>query len=339
MQLPQYKPGVPCKAVATHFRCHEDELGAFVGLKHYGDRMHPGISQAIKNKQFLLFDAGLTGPGGKTWQQLHEEEGIVCVGVAGSPYDEHGLPDHLRGQECAATLVAKSLGIAYRPEMKLFLDLLLQHDRNGENFQLSNSANIRRMHKYWSKKGLGAEIETIEYGMQALEMFLVAQQQFFNETKKEYDEYARNTKIRYRGNLLNITTICSDNEDISAYAKYRGAQLVIVKNQRGHTFIDTAKSPVIVLNEVIANLRMRELDLKRGRYHYQDPKLYEEGAYPGLDEWYFQQEAGRIMNGSPSAPNKPPTRIQFREVVDIVINTLKNAAMVKPIASPLSIAK
>ncbi len=331
--LPLYQPGVPCCGLATHFRSHEDEHGAFVLLKRYGNTVHPGIAEVIQNKKILLWDAGQKTPDGRSWKEWHEQDGIVCVGVGGSPYDEHSLPKSLRGNECAATLVAQALGITpeSHPETKLFLKLLLEHDRGGEKYQLSNSANIRRAHKCYSVHGEQYEREVIEYGMQALENLLLCQESFLG-CEEEFSRNSRNRTIAYSGRRIRVTSIKTDNEDMSAYAKCRAhAHVVICQNRKGQVFIDTADTVAIDLTEVAKTIRMAEMDRRKRRYRYQDPALLEEGTYPGASEWHFQKENGKLMNGSLSAPNTPPTAIPFGALVRMVTNTLENISSVRNI--------
>lgn len=323
LNFPVYTSGVPCTTIGLHFRPHEDEIACLAFLKHHGEKVHPGIGKAIESKKFIFFDAGSVLPGNQKWQDLHQK-GIVLIGVGGSPYDEHNLSDELKKTECAATLVARAIGIDKDIRYTRLINELLINDRNPQKSLLSTSSSIRAGHILFSQNIDGMK-EVITYTMASIEWQMMLQQTLFDETKKDFEKNARIVTVKYRNNDIKIVSIISSNEQIATYAKIaEKPQMTICFNKdRGHVYISAAK--IINLGSISKRIRSEEMRILGIKFDSRDPKLFQDGIYPGLEQWHFQSEANCLMNGSLTAPNKKATRIPFEKIEGIILNYFKNA--------------
>jgi len=110
---------IPIKLIITHRACHWDEIVAITLLQQYGEKLFPGISRAqirfVENPQDT--------------QESLDAMGVLPIGCCFTRFDEHvnGASGRIEG-ECAATLVAKYLGLYERPEFERLLEETYQCD-------------------------------------------------------------------------------------------------------------------------------------------------------------------------------------------------------------------
>ena len=329
---PRYKAGVKCHTVVTHIRLHPDEVAVFLAFKWgYAEKIHPGIAEAIKNLKIIFWGAGTNTPDGKPWEDWHER-GYVLVGVGGSPYDEHILPeDH---NECAFTLVAKAIGIDNAqkyPQFQEIIRAIHKDDTEGNDSYLSFSSMLKDANALYFDKSRENALEVVRTAISILDWKFVRQVQFFTTTKQEYEGKARRGYCTYNGRKISITTIVSDDEQIDRYARSKYGNycdMVVVKNSKGHIYVSTRDKANINLDEVIRRLRLEELYAQNEQPNLKDEVLTSVKAYPKAELWHYHKPAGKIMNGSPSSPGTRPTRLHFGLIVDVIKGAL--AATVEP---------
>lgn len=331
-QLPTYKAGVPCKAVGFHIALHDEEGASAAYLFYYGEKHHPGIRAAITNGNFVFTDAGAITYNGKDWRQCHEEDGIVFIGTMGSPYDEHYLPEEIKGKECSTTLVAKALKIENELQIKSVLRALLQSDRQSEGNILSFSSHLMRGHKFYGTQNVEQLKAMATWCIQPFQWLIEYQNKMITETKEELEQCPPCDEIPYLGKKIKIALIQSDNDQIVQVAKTSiglSANVVICKNSKGHHYISTSKFPFIDLSAVASELIMEELEIRNIKFNPMDERITAGGPYPGVP-WHFQKEENthRIFNGSQSAPGVEPSKIPVGRVYGIVYRMLKNAQKV-----------
>lgn len=102
-------PGDLEVAVTTHIRGHLSDLLALNLFQRYGNGKYRIFVDPLEAKR-----KGWSGP-------------LITIGRG--EFDEHDNPE---AEECEATLVAKQLGIADRPELRPILDYTLMVDRHGQ---------------------------------------------------------------------------------------------------------------------------------------------------------------------------------------------------------------
>lgn len=306
------KPPVSINTIVTHKRPHVDEIVAIVLLQQYGRTMFPGIEKA----KIEFWDAGNKTPDGKNWKQ-HHQEGRLLIGVGSSCFDEHPSTDKDRADEhCAATLVAKYLGISDKPELEQLLRYTLTNDTKGGNSPFDLAALITLGNKTWfdtDPQGI------LEWSMQPITWWLQKQIKFFTKTKAEFEKWANVFSCLHKGREVIVVAIQSDDIEIGAYARSGyGAQanIVIQQNSKGQVSISSQKRANICFDDVIVEIRKKEAKLKH--VQYSGLNLGADGTLPEIPEWYYDKPSARLLNGALSAPNVPATKIDFEDLVSIV---------------------
>ena len=298
--------------IVTHIRPHVDEIVAIVLLQHYGKKHFPGIVDA----RIEFWDAGSRTQDGKDWKQ-HLKEGHLLVGLGGSCFDEHPSVNTERKEEhCAATLVAKYLGIEDRPELEQLLRYTLVNDTKGGNNIFDLAALITLGNKRWFDSN---PQEILEWAMQPVVWYLEKQIKFFTKTREEFEKFSNIINCIYKGREITIVAIQSDDPDVGAYSRSQygvNAAIVIQQNYKGQVMISSQKRAKICFNEVIIELRKKEARFKN--ISYSGLKLDDDGTIPEIPEWYYDKPAARILNGALSAPNVPVTKIPLEEIVKLV---------------------
>jgi hypothetical protein len=125
----------------------------------------------------------------------------------------------------------------------------------------------------------------------------------------------------------------SDNPKFNPRARKAGAAIVIQKNSRGHVqiyFNNKILSPgtiVKISEDLIEILRMREISLDPTRKMPSKNNLRKPEKIEEVPEWYLfvGEKGGRlILNGSLTAPDVPPTKIEFSEIIEFTVDVLRN---------------
>jgi hypothetical protein len=124
----------------------------------------------------------------------------------------------------------------------------------------------------------------------------------------------------------------SDNPKFNPRARQVGAAMVIQKNSSGHVqiyFNNKILSPVTIeriSGDLIEILRMREISLDPTKKMPPKNNLRKPEKIEEVPEWYlFVAEGGRlILNGSLTAPDVPPTKIDFSEIIEFTVDVLRN---------------
>jgi hypothetical protein len=300
--------------IITHKRPHLDEILAILLLIMFGEKFFPGISKA----KFEFWDAGNKTIDGRPWQEW-QDEGFILVGVGGGRFDEHPTHNNDRKEgECAATLVAKALRIHNEPWLDKLLKYTTTVDTKGGNNPLSIENLIRLGNKQWFDQN---PVASMEWALQSVRIYLDDQIKFFTETKKEFDTHADVLTGFHDGRKITIVAIDSHDTDVAAYARSPfgvEADVVIQTGSTGNIFISSQKRSKINLDEVIKLLRNKEMALNDFRGKLDAIALVKEGHAPGSEVWYYHKPAGIILNGGPSAPTTPATKIPFETVVALV---------------------
>lgn len=303
--------------IATHKMQHIDEVVGIVFLKYYGRKKYPGIEDA----KIVFWNAGSRTPDGRNWKEWYKE-GYLPVGVGGSKYDEHpsDATDRKEGH-CAATLIAKDLGIDNLLEVQQLLQYVVTNDTKGGNNPFDLASAFTLANKTWIDDPLGC----LEWQMQIIRLYLLKQINFFTKTKSEFEKYANVFECIYQGRSVTVVAVQSDDTEIGAFARSEhgaNAAIVIQQNSKKQVMISSQKRAKICFDEVIIELRRKEANLKGLNIRGIDLKA--DGTLLEIPHWYYDKPAARIMNGSLSAPDVQATEIPFCEVVKIVKTKLCN---------------
>jgi hypothetical protein len=138
-------------------------------------------------------------------------------------------------------------------------------------------------------------------------------------------------KVRV-GRYLIIAGI-SDNPKFNPRAREAGAAIVIQKNSDGHVQIYfnnkilSIEAIKRISEDLIEILRMREISLDPTRKMPPKNNLRKPEKIEEIPEWYLfvGEKGGRlILNGSLTAPDVPPTKIEFSEIIEFTVDVLRN---------------
>ncbi len=186
--------------ILTHRDPDMDEVEAIRLLKRYGENTYPGISKAeivtVAKRDFE----------GKKAENF-ELEGVLCVGIGGGKFDEHPFGERGRREgECAATLVAKDLGIDANPNTKANIAYALDKNYSAETAEFEIAPLEKLAFKYLSHNGNDTQNYEMESRIfDACFLLLDAVEEIKKnparkEAPKSIDEYIADWLLRNFGN-------------------------------------------------------------------------------------------------------------------------------------------
>jgi hypothetical protein len=320
--------------VKTHERPHFDEAVACALAEMYAD---------------------------KDWVSLYCSNGELVLGINGGDFDEHSVNGDLtKDGECCATLMAKALDIYDQPGIKNLIDFVVKVDIHGK----SNPNNIDSIAKVinifyketvaflWLLEGIGAKLiqngeirkkfslnavynemksndieraeEWLEIGQSALRK---KEEHFLNVCPAVFEK-AEIRRIPYdNGRILKMAVIESDDPYVVNYARSEAGgkmDVIVIKRTSGNVQLFTNKFVVKTLDDVARILRYREQECF-GNLAVKDwDELALDGKMRQWDRWFYLRNGKMLLNGSLTATEVKPTKIDFNEIVKIVEIGLNN---------------
>lgn len=309
-------PGI--ETIVVHVRPHLDEVAAIWLLKKFGEEKFPGV----KDAKITFGGSGGEAPPGQS-AAAWESQGRLFVGVGGGRFDEHPtLQSGRKENECAATLVAKELGVADNPALEKILQFVLNNELKAAGHPFDIASILKILWAVWPD----LHEAIIKWAILALEAKYEEQRRFFEETGKEFKEKARIEEVVGPiGRPLKIATIQSDNELVNKFARSEfGGRMAVVIQQHpsGNVQIFTNAAYGLVLFDVAQMVRLEEQERKGQLVTTDWKELMKEGKVAGAEEWYFfcppGGTASALFNGSLTAKNVPPTRIPLQRLTELV---------------------
>jgi hypothetical protein len=308
--------------IVTHSKPHLDEIVAIWLLIIFGEKMFPGVNTA----KIVFWDTGGETPDGRSPEEW-EKDGYLLIGIGGGILDEHpSLQNSGRKEdECAATLVAKVLGIAKEPALQKILRYTLKTDLkgSGQKFDLQHLVKLgyRGADPDDSKK-------VMRWTFTALNWMYDEQNRFFAAVK-EYQEKAQTVEvIGPQRKRLPIVAIQSDNPEINKVARNRDygcrAALVIQQRSSGHVLIFGNKQygRWLNLNDLMAMIRVEEQRAADKMVTTDWNELRQEGRVAGAECWWYHKIALWIMNGSESARDVLETKLSLEKILKLAKTAL-----------------
>ncbi|MBZ9572130.1 chromate resistance protein [Patescibacteria group bacterium] len=280
-------------------------------LQKFGEKKYQDISKA----RFLFWSGGM-GP-------IPEGKKFIPIDIGGkfARFDHH--PPQKFPEECATTLIAKDLGVESDPALSQIIKLVKASDLHGQKTPLDLTDTLRSLNLKYSDN----PEKVLETAFEILDAKYEEQKLFF-EAREELEK-AKVTEIQRRGKILRIVTVKSENPMISPIARHRklgvDAAIVIQQNSSGRVVIFTNNRYDLREDfiNIVGMIRLEE-QLRQGK----KPLITSFGilSRPGeisqVPEWYFQEEehrgGGKLLNGSLTAPDVPPTRIPLERIEEIV---------------------
>ncbi len=339
--------------IATHHRTDSDELAGIWIAARFGMDL---LSQKFSVE---FTDAGTRTPDGKpveTWM----EKGFLPIGIWGSPFDEHRNGSRPRRHgECAATLMAKYLGVSEDLKLKPILKYILDCDYGKRDYQDDGlSVLVKKIHWLFPtqplvvmdwffqamdvKYGDSAEPDnfSIEYiykrmlslGYSGAEKWyglaqdaMEAQRIHFGIiTPAEFSKGEVLTVPGYNGKV-NVSVVLSDDELIWPYSKTKDGGrcgVLIQKKSTGNVqiFSDWHVRQISLVN--VAPI-IRKLEMTACGRHSRNPHClrWEGSSVYGAECWCFMHDIF-LFNGSLTAPNVKPTKLSLEQIIDGVCEGL-----------------
>lgn len=300
--------------IITHARPHLDEITAIWLLRKFGEEMFPGIRSAVVEYWTSGSEALLKTP------EQYEKEGTLLIGVGRGRFDEHPVNGQPK-EGCAATLVAKALGLEEDPLLQQILKFVSANDLKGSGhaFDLAHLINI--MHQQFPND----PTKVTDWAVTGLETKLAEQSEFFGDARQEFEQNARVVEFGSPGRKIRLAVLVSDNEKLAKFARsiHGGrSDVVIQKKSSGNVQIFTRRSSGLKLFELAQLLRYEE-QRSKGVFRTTDWKtLAAPGTLPGSEEWFYQQAGEMLLNGSLTAKDVKPTGLSLEKIEELAMIAL-----------------
>jgi len=304
-------------AIVTHRKPHLDEILAILLLQEFGAKLYPGIADA----KLLYWGHGPETFEGFLSKNKCRREDVLSVGVGGGPFDEHqsGSEGKRTKGECAATLVAKVLGIEHDAALQKVLKYVRREDERGEEYPFGLATIVKDLHQCYDEN----PDEVVQTVLTILRAKISRNVMFANISPEEFAKVSKMEKINGpHGGQLTMTTVTSDDRMMVSYAKsVSGGSAHIVLNQtsQGHVRIFTAKRAALNLAEVHRVILIAEEGERRKR-----------GEPEAASRWYYHEEAQSLLNGSLTAPEVLPTLLSLETLQGILRTILDQKKFAKP---------
>jgi hypothetical protein len=137
---PAKKPRI--KYLRTHVRPHMDECFALIMILRWFPELAEEIWPGSSTAGLWYLETGML-PRGTNWERYPN---CLMIGCGKGPLDEHWLNLGTDEPECAATLVAKALGVHNRRDLKGLLRQILNVDQKGTKNAMLVSATLNLIH-------------------------------------------------------------------------------------------------------------------------------------------------------------------------------------------------
>jgi len=294
------------KEIVTHGSpAHLDELTGIYLLQELGEKQLPGVSTA--SIRCITSEDNVAA--------LAARKDVVLIGLGSGSFDEHVFNgDKSKKDECAATLVAKFLGIDQSPLWRRILKSVLHTDKHVPTNTLDLATTVMRLQ---TKKQAWSLQETVQYAKTSIEAARQAQEEFFRVPLQAIKEQ-KTLKINGEEHWMAVAE--GDHPQLPAAARFFGAAVVILKNPNGQVQILTRSDLRLDMRDTVGILRVFELKARGVKARELPPwkRLHEEGAIEEVPEWFLHQDAHNILNGGRSRPDISPTKLSLATVVSAV---------------------
>lgn len=307
----------PIYVIATHPKTHIDEELGILLLRDYGEEKYPGI----KDAEVVYWQ-----PQGEEVRSKsaadYEKEGILLIGIGGGRFDEHpDIGQERKNDECAATLVAKDLGLEDEPWLETTLRFVKNNDLKGSAHPFDLASMTKILHESHSPE------DVRNWLFVALRAKIQEQMSFFGQTRDEFEKFADVREMfGPHGKTYTVVFVESDDNQMGKFARSKfgvDAALVVQRRSTGHTQIWTNARHKLVLYDIVQMIRLGEQKLNGGVRTSDWKTLASEGKVDGVEEWFFHKEGQMLLNGSLTAPDISPTKLSLdmlKEIVEIGIN-------------------
>ncbi|MBI2458933.1 MAG: hypothetical protein HYV53_00065 [Parcubacteria group bacterium] len=290
---------------------HLDPIAAVYLLSRYGQEKFSGIDSAE-----IIFWENSHDPKPEDINKFISEK-ILTIDIGGGRFDHHKS----LVKETAASLVAAYLGIENNPELIALLNYIREDDLEGLHNRYGDLAYLI---KCFHKQNLPS-LKVVELGLRLINYFQTSQIDWHYNVKKEYESKSKIYKIKRFNNKIKIGVVESDNSQLANYGLTMDSlSAVVQKRSSGHVMILTNKHHRLNLREIVAAIRMRELELSGYNKPVDPLKLQFEGKNSLIPNWFYHRNLNAFLNGSEALNKAEPTKLKFSEIVSFVWNGLSS---------------
>ena len=295
--------GIKVSRIPVHRNPHLDELFGLWLLRNHGQEKFLGV----KNVPIVIWGKAevLANP-----PDVALATGSLCVGIGGGMFDEHGRNGHKR-EDCATTLIAKYLGLMDDPVIGFLAKGLFEADAHNADGRMKTLAEkVKEYNRYWAGS---IDLEGLYRRVEVDIQVEIARRKERLEAKALWESRMRKTiaGVRIAGGVF-------DNVEYQHVARKNGAQLIIQRNSDGLTQILSLNGKDLDMPELTRQVRLAEVKasrLKSSRL-VSDEELRGQGTVPEIPHWHLDRN--NLLNGSESYTDTPPSRIDIRELFQIV---------------------
>src|SRR3989344_1958876 len=319
--------------IGTHVRAHIDEVIAIMFLQKTlaGRAMFPGIQNAK-----IIFGFEDKEKNAQEWAS----QGVILVGIGNkNPFNEHISADNSEAYtgECAATMVAKYLGIHDKPETQQVMAYALFNDRNGdEGLEYTVKGNsilcpnrflpgslMKNFYSVCPETAKEMHAICFETWREMIYAVYLKDHNLHTEGKEEYEkgkivgeavaklsqkELARRRKKDPNAkdeDTFKIFFVNSNSEFVLPYTRFRDKSIgvFICRQSTGHFQIHTSNRFQINLEDVVKILRRQHQEAKKNVLTKMFVDLKKPGTVPGAEEIYYNKEMEGIYNSSITHPD------------------------------------
>ncbi|MFA6306822.1 MAG: hypothetical protein WCV70_02805 [Patescibacteria group bacterium] len=290
---------------------HLDPIAAIYLLRQYGKEKFPGVETAE-----IIFWENSHDPKPEDINKFIAEK-VLSIDIGGGMFDHHQSV----AKETATSLVAANLEIEKNPELIALLNYVREDDLEGLHNRYGDLAYLI---KCFHKQKLSS-LKVVELGLRLINYFQTSQIDWHYNVKKEYENKCKIYKIKKNNNKLKIGVVESDNSQLANYGiTMDNLSSVIQKRSTGHVMILTNKHHRLNLKEIVAAIRMRELELSGYTKPIDPAKLQFEGKNSLIPNWFYHRSLNAFLNGSEALNKAEPTKLKLSEIVSFVWNGLSS---------------
>ncbi len=279
-------------------RLHYDEAVALWLLANTGEPFYPGIVQTILGGRVYSWKAPKRDIA--KWRQELKERGVYLL----PPHS------HEKGEiDCAATLVAKELGIYDDPLFKGVIDHVLKVDIEGTK----DPFDISRCFETVVAQNLHDPLKYLSWLFHYLDAKYAQQFEFFR-LQTEADKVTKIVKI----GKAQVAIVQSDHEVAKSAVmnKYK-PDLVVLINSSGNVQIFSL-SYRIKFPDVVRAVRVDEQFKLHGYLINYGDDLLKSQIYGDGGRWFYHIEAKNLYNGSLTRPDVSPTLLTQEELITAI---------------------
>jgi len=265
-------------------------------------------------------------------------DNILRIGCEGGELDEHARNGSPRkGDHCAATLVAKALGVYDDPSLESLLRYVQftdtskpRHDKHPAREEYAHPYALDQLIKLRNRRfaKFPEEFDSDPAVVFRMNLYDVAlfhwDKKMFNDAWQDVAK-AKRFKLTHNGRDIVVLMGTSNNEAFSKAARARyHADVVVQRESSGHVHIFTRTGSNVQLGDLIQMLNIMEQEKDGGVRITAPSELRREGSIDG-GRWHYLPSAGQIHNSTESYPDVPASRLSDAELEFCVTTALQTA--------------